>query len=117
MRARTSWSFESFNSGRSKMAKINVRGKTLVLYLALDPAEYTNSKYHIRDMSEKAKYAAVPVMVRVKSPRAAKFAIELIDQLAEKKGLVANPKYTEEDFDLTVKTTEELIEEGLIKVV
>jgi len=117
MRARTSWSFESFNSGRNKMAKINVRGKTLVLYLALDPAEYANTKYHIRDMSAKAKYAAVPAMVRVKSPRAAKFAIELIEQLAEKKGLVANPKYTEESFDLTTKTTEALIEEGLIKVV
>ena len=63
MRARTSWSFESFNSGRSKMAKINVRGKTLVLYLALEPAEYAKSKYHIRDMSEKTKYS-IPSLSR-----------------------------------------------------
>jgi len=115
MRARTSWSYESFNSGRAKIAKINVRGKTLVLYLALDPAEYANTKYHIKDMSEKAKYASVPVMVRVKSPRGAKFAIELIEQVAEKKGLVANPKFAEEKYDIKYRSTEKLIEEGLIK--
>lgn len=115
MRARASWSYESFNSGRSKIAKINIKGKTLVLYLALDPAEYANTKYHIKDMSSKTKYASVPVMVRVKSPRGAKFAIELIEQVAEKKGLVADPKFSKEKYKIKYKSTEKLIEEGLIK--
>lgn len=117
VKSRTSWSFESFNFGRKKMAKLNVKGKTLVLHLALDPAEYVDTKYHIRDMSDKAKYAAVPATVRVKSPRACKFAIELIEQLMEKNEVQLNAKYVEQDFHLEYRDSETLVQEGLIKVV
>ena len=115
--SRTSWGYEAFNLGRKKMARLNVRGKTLVMYLALDPSEYVGSKYHIRDMSEKTKYASIPVMVRIKSPRGEKFALELIEQLMEKQNVVLNPKYTEQSFELETRDNDALVEEGLIKIV
>lgn len=117
VKSRTSWGHETFNCGRKKLARFNVRGKTLVMYLALDPAEYVGTKYHAKDMSEKAKYAQVPVMVRVKSPRGEKFALELIEQLMEKNEIPANPKYTEQSFDLAARDNETLVAEGFVKVV
>ena len=44
VKARSSWSFESFNRGRVKLAKLNVRGKTLVMYIAIDPASLADTK-------------------------------------------------------------------------
>ena len=117
VKARSSWSFESFNRGRVKLAKLNVRGKTLVMYIAIDPASLADTKYHVRDMSEKAKYAAVPTMIRVKSPRGAKYACELIERLMEDKEIPVNPNYREVKSDLAYRSNEDLIEEGLIKVV
>lgn len=117
VKARSSWSFESFNRGRVKLAKLNVRGKTLVMYIAIDPASLADTKYHVRDMSEKAKYAAVPTMIRVKSPRGAKYACELIERLMEEKEIPVNPNYREIKSDLAYRSNEDLIEEGLIKVV
>ena len=117
VKARSSWSFESFNRGRVKLAKLNVRGKTLVMYIAIDPASLADTKYHVRDMSEKAKFAAVPTMIRVKSPRGAKYACELIERLMEEKEIPVNPSYREVKSELAYRSNEDLIEEGLIKVV
>ena len=117
VKSRTSWGYETFNLGRKRLARMNVRGKTLVMYLALEPAEYIGTKYHIRDVSDKAKYASVPVMVRVKSPRGSKFALELIEQLMEKQGAVQNPKYSEQSFALEFRDNDALVSEGLVKVV
>lgn len=117
VKARSSWSFESFNRGRMKLAKLNVRGKTLVMYIAIDPASLAGTKYHICDMSDKAKYAAVPTMIRVKSPRGAKYACELIERLMTEKEIPVNPDYQEVKSDLAYRSNEDLIEEGLIKIV
>ena len=45
VKARTSWSKETFRRGRAALAKIDVKGKSLYLYLALDPATLEGSKY------------------------------------------------------------------------
>ena len=44
--SRVSTSFDSINLGRKGIAKFNVRGKTLYLYLALDPAQFDGTKYN-----------------------------------------------------------------------
>ena len=111
---RTSWDFESFNKGRLQCAKLNFKGKTLAIYVNLDPNEYSVSKYHHQDVSSSAKYASVPMMIKIKSERAVKYALELIDELAKKhdleKGSAQNVDYYPEN-----KTNEELMAEGLIK--
>ena len=68
VKARTSWGFESYNCGRNKIAKMNVRGKTLVVYFAIEPSEL-EAKYRVTDMSEKSRYSSVPSLLRVKSSR------------------------------------------------
>lgn len=112
---RISWRHESFRYGRPSVAKFVIRGKTLCLCLALDPADYSESKYIVDDMSRYAKFAGTPLLYRIKNDRRCRYAKELIAKLFE----AAEPSgHEEEDFSLIpYKDTQTLVEEGLIKIV
>lgn len=112
---RVSWRHESFRYGRPSVAKFVIRGKTLCLCLALDPADYSESKYIVDDMSRYAKFAGTPLLYRIKNDRRCRYAKELIAKLFE----AAEPSgHEEEDFSLIpYKDTQTLVEEGLIKIV
>ena len=113
--SRVSWSYDSFKSGHNQLAKITIRGKTPYLYLALDPASLEGSKYNVTDAGKAKKYSTVPCRLRLTSKRSVKWATELIDVLAEKNGLVKNPKFQPETYVSENESTEALIEKGLIK--
>ena len=91
--ARISWNYESFKSGRTQLAKFALRGKTLCLYLALDPKDPALAKYFVNDVSDERKFSTVPCRLRLTSKRSAKWAAELVDILAREKELSPNPKY------------------------
>jgi len=57
-------------------------GKTLKLYLNMD-INTVDPKFRCHDMSDKKTYVTVPVLLRIKSGRAVKYAKRLIDQCAE----------------------------------
>ena len=80
--------------GRKTLAKINVTGKTLKLYLALDPATQ-DKKYFLKESGESKTYAAVPALMKVRSDRAERYAEELIKILVEKEGLIPAKKPVE----------------------
>lgn len=96
LKARISKKFESINQGRLQFVKLSVAGKTLKLYLNMDISE-VDPKFRCKDMSDKVTYATVPVMLRIKSGRAVRYAKMLIDQCANKYGLVVNKKFVEVD--------------------
>ncbi len=116
VKSRISWKHDAFNRGRLQLAKLVVRGKSLCLYLALDPSAYEVEKYHQIDQSGKNAYAKVPMMVRIKSDlglRKAKFLIsEMMANYDIERGEI-------EDLDYAswyaYKDTKTLIEENLIK--
>ena len=113
IKSRLSWSADSFNKGRTKLAKLQIKGKTLVLYLALDP-EQVASKYHTQSVAEVSKYAQVPTKLRVRNPRSLKYAKELIAQLMEKEQIAKSARF-HTVAEIPVQTTEELVAAGLIK--
>ena len=76
--ARRSWQHESFRRGRTTVAKLVIRGKTLRLYLALEPMLYEESKYRVEDASEHAKFAKTPLLYRIKNDRRCRYAKDLI---------------------------------------
>lgn len=80
-RANMSRARESFYIGRNCYARIAVRGKTLCVYLALDPQKYAGTKYNVEDVLGVKSYADTPCLLRIKSERALKLAMELIDEL------------------------------------
>ena len=113
--SRISWSYDSIKSGRKQLAKFAIRGKSLCLFLAIDPATLEDSKYNIADAGSSKKYETVPCRLRLSSKRSIKWGLELIEKLAEQEGLVKNPKYKEQSWRSENETTESLIEKGLIK--
>ncbi len=107
-------SAEKFKYNKEVIAILKVAGKQVGLYLALDPKELENSKYKGKDLSEKASYKATPFQYKTKTDRKTKWAIELVDMLAEKKNIGINKNFKEEPFAKTYPqmTDEELIEKG-----
>ena len=116
VKARTSWNYESFNVGRLQCAKINIKGRTLLLYLALNPADYNESKYHFTDASGKGKFDLVPMLLKVRSDRALKYAVELIEELMRVHGIEAGPAQNV-DYHMPYETNEALAERDLVKVI
>lgn len=115
--SRVSWSYDSFKSGQKQIAKFAIRGKTLCLFLALDPSTLEASKYNISDVSDSKKYDTVPCRLRLTSKRSVKWGLELIAQLAENEGLVENPKFKPKTYKSAYISDEELLAQNLIKKV
>ena len=119
VKSRLSWKYDSFNKGRKKCAKIAIRGKTLVLYLALDPLDeekFHPTKYYQFNAGETKCYAEVPFGMKIRSDRALKYAKELIAILMAELGLEKR-EIVQEDYHYPYETTEQLISEGLIKII
>ena len=116
VKGRVSWGNESFNKGRTYIAKVNAKSKTLYLYLALDPATLEEGAYNFEDMSDKKKYENVPVLIKIKGPRKLKYALELIDKICnENLALPAVKNFEPTDYTLPYWPTEELVKTGLVK--
>ncbi len=114
-KSRMSWANESFYTGRITVAKFGIRGKTLSLYLALDPKEYEETKYIYDNMGEVKKYEQTPMRMKIRSNRSVKWAKELIVEMMTKLG---KEKKEIEPFSFIepFKTTEDLVYDRLIKV-
>lgn len=115
---RISWKLDSFRKGRNAVARIAVRGKTLCLYLALDPKKYEESKYIVEDVSEVKKNEDTPCLYRIKNDRRLRYAKELIAEIMASLGAVKQEtetvNYVKEYPHRTDKT---LLERGLIKLI
>lgn len=120
LNSNVSWHGDRFNFGRDTVAKMNICGKTLCLYLALDPndPEIKSTVYHQKDVGSQKAYESTPLMVKVKSGAAVKKAIRLVVMLAEKLG--AEKEEGHEDVNyveaFSYESTKQLLGQGLIKV-
>lgn len=116
VKGRVSWNYESFNKGRTKLAKINAKTRTLYLYLAIPPEELQDSKYFFEDVSAVKKYAEVPVLFKIKGERKFRHAMELIEKLCgEQMALPPVKDYEPQDYTVPYQTTAELVQQGLVK--
>lgn len=111
IKARLSKKCDSFRLGRVLQAKVAMSGKTLKLYLSLNPADFDVNIYHHKDMSHKKSCQLVPLLVKVKSRRGCKRAIDLITILMSNNNVLKNPKYELKDYIkelLNLKGVEEI---------
>ena len=115
-----SWHGDRFNFGRDTVAKVNICGKTLCFYLALDPEdpEYKTTIYHQKNVGHQRAYESTPFMVKIKSDAAAKKALRLVGYLAEKLGTDKEETFEAVDYveEFKYASTKELFDEGFIKV-
>ena len=115
-----SWHGDRFNFGRDTIAKVNICGKTLCFYLALDPEnpEFKTTVYHQKNVGNQKAYENTPFMVKIKSDAAAKKALRLVGYLAEKLGAQKETNFEAVDYveEFAYASTKQLFDEGYIKV-
>ncbi len=107
VKSRISNTADTFNLGRTKLAKLSVSGKSLKLYLNLDFNE-VESRLKCKDASETKAYEEVPVFLRIRSLRAMKNAKYLIGKLAERFELQINPNKTRVDAMALIREDENI---------
>ena len=117
VKARMSWRLDTFKKGRVQLFKMKIRGKTILLYCALDPKEFDTAKYFHEENTSKM-FSGVPMMVRIKSDRGLKRAKELIALVMARFEIGENPKATEVDYasQHPYETTRALVGRGLVKL-
>jgi hypothetical protein len=112
-RSRVSWKYDNIHFGREPIVKFAVRGKTLCLYMALNPDDYTDSKYKV-ERSDSKKFEDVPCLYRIKNPRRVRYAMELLAELAEKYG-IERGEIPNKNYYLPYEHTGPLIGKELIR--
>ncbi len=110
------WKRETFKFGREVVAAFVIRGKTLCMCLATDPARYDGTKYKVEDLSKRSKNTNTPLLYRVKGERRITYAMQLIDAAFAEQGIkkAENPEYV--DYAVPFTATETLVRHGLIKI-
>ena len=88
----------AYRVGRTTIAKIVVRGKTLKLHLALDVNGYPKTVYFQEDTGSVKAYEDVPFAVKIKSERAKNNALKLVNSLAENNALNKNENFVQENI-------------------
>ena len=116
--SQVNWSNDRFSFRGETIAKIGVNGKTLCMYIALNPEEFSSSVYHQKYEGDKKMYEKTPMMVKIKSEVGLKRALRLIPLLMERIGAVEGEKKNVDYVAMyPFKTDDELLSEGLIKLV
>ena len=87
VKSRTGWAGVSFSHRRNKLAMITINGKTLCLYLAIDPSTITEGKFRTKDTSVLKKYEDTPVLLKIKSGGALRYALKLIEEQTRKQDI------------------------------
>ncbi len=116
VKCRSGWTSETFNKGRIKLARMDVRPKALNLYLAVAPESLEGTKYTFKDMSAKKKYAETPVLLRIRGERKLKHALELIESICVDELQLKHLENTETDYRLPSMSQDEMIEAGYVKM-
>ena len=115
--ARKSWQHEAFRRGRTTVAKLVIRGKTLRLYLALEPMLYEESKYLVEDASEHAKFAKTPLLYRIKNDRRCRYAKDLIAAAMASAEALRGDDQNEDYASVPYESTDDLIAQGLVRII
>ena len=118
VRCRLSWKHEAFYKGRVCVAKLKVRGKHLRLLLPLDPKDYIDTKYKVKDLSDKKAHADTPCGYAIKNDRRSVYAKDLIATVMETNGAVKHEtEFVKYSLEFPYDTTEHLIRRKLIKLI
>lgn len=115
VKERTDWKSETFSIGRTVVARIIVRAKTLCLMLAVEPAGYTGTKYSVENASKMADMEDTPTLYSIKSGLRLRYAKEMIAGFMNEIPTAKNANYEVKDFYVPYAGDVSLLRRGLIK--
>ena len=116
LKVKNSWNYESFNRDGEQCVKLNVRGRSVMVYLALNPKDYLGTKYRFKDMSQTPKFEKVPMLLSVRTERGLKYATELIAELMNKIGAIRGETQNV-DYRMPYEDNAALALRGLVKLI
>lgn len=87
LKSRVSNKGDSFRLHRKLYTRIVIAGKTLKLYMALNPNDYKDTTIPYKDGSKFKKYQEIPFIFKVKSELSVRRAKSLIADMAAQQGL------------------------------
>lgn len=111
--SRISWHYDAVNSSREFVLKFAIRGKTLCVYLPLDP-EKQEEKYKVEKVESK-RFEDIPCLYRIKNDRRCEYAKELVAKVCESMGLEKGKEQHEVYSNIPYEPNKPLVARGLIK--
>lgn len=116
VKSRISWNHDNYTLGKKPCARLAVKGKTLCIYLPLNPLDEKYSKFAVIDKSGVAAYKNRPFCLRVRSRRALNQAVTLVQEVMQKLSAkpIASPQVG--DYHYPLQTREELLKQGLMRL-
>lgn len=114
VRSRISKHCDSYRFKKEIKVKINIQGKTLKIFFALDPKAYKGTTYPIIDVSGKKVYAEVPTLLKVKSDLSVKRAKQLIADLMDENDIERLPE-APTDNDLVMRQDLDIIRRSFVE--
>lgn len=102
--------------GRKTLGLLVFSGKTLCIALALNPADYEETKFRGIDKSSRRRFKNTPMMMKLTSSRRLEYAKYLLVQLADANTIVMEENPQTLTFDLEAKTREELYLDNKLQI-
>ena len=116
-RARNGWGGVAFTAGKNAFARVEIKGKTLYVYLAGEAEDCSSLKYKATAVGDKKKYEKTPSVLKIKSEGAAKNAVKQIEKLAERFSLTKKSDGENIPFVIKPESFDNLVARGLIRVI
>lgn len=88
LKSRLSNSGDTFRLHAKTYMKIAIAGKSLKLYFALNPSDYSESSFPITDAGTKNLYKDIPLVFKVRSPLSVRRARQLLSDACKKDDLL-----------------------------
>lgn len=117
VKVKSSYRQRRIYKGRKTLGLITFAGKTLCVALALNPADYADTKYRGIDKSNKKRYAKTPLLMKLTSVRRLEYVKYLLVQLADANTIVMEEMPVAQTFDLAEKPYDELFVDNKLQII
>ena len=98
-------SYDCFYNGKKLIAKLSMTKRSVRVYLALDPSQYSERQFPHRDVSSKKVHAKTPYFMMIKSKLSVKRMKMLIDDMMLNEKTKLNEEYSPVDYAAKFKYT------------
>ena len=116
VKVKQSYRQQRIYKGRKTLGLIVFRGKTLCIALALNPAEYAETKFRGIDKSDSKRFAKTPMFMKLTSQRRLDYVKYLLLQLAEENTIMPLSEPEQLTFELAEKSREELFIDNKLQI-
>ncbi|MDE7454368.1 MAG: hypothetical protein K2M64_00885, partial [Clostridia bacterium] len=117
VKVKNSYKQQRIYKGRKTLGALMFRGKSLCIALALNPADYADTKFRGIDKSASKRFEKTPMLIKITSQRKLEYVKYLLVQLAEQNMILLQNNTTPLVFDFAEQTREQLYLDNKLQIV